>query len=65
MVVGQLGTLLAHQVLSAIGSDFLDAMAQGPITLEIARDLLAGPRGLRVGFKVVTEACVMMGLPMD
>lgn len=64
VVVGKLGTLLAQQVLSAIASDLLELMAQGPVTDDVALDLFAGARGLRAAFTVVTEACVTMGLPM-
>lgn len=64
VVVGKLGTLLAHQVLSAIGSDLLDLMAEGPVTFEVMRDLFEGTRGLRAACTVVTEAGVTIGLPM-
>lgn len=63
VIVGKLGEGLAHQVLSAIASDLLNVMAEEPVTLDVAKSLFAGERGLRAAFGVVAEACAMMGLP--
>jgi hypothetical protein len=55
------GVLAAKQVLSAIASSLLGTLAEGPIDLELLRDLLDGAGGCRIAYKVLLELCAELG----